>query len=48
MPETETEVPTTETAPESGPPPFAMTTVAGMPFATTTGLRVRQDLYDDE
>jgi small subunit ribosomal protein S1 len=48
MPETETEVPTTETAPESGPPAFAMTTVAGMPFATTTGLRVRQDLYDDE
>jgi small subunit ribosomal protein S1 len=46
MPETET--PTTEPTTVSGPPAFAMTSVAGMPFATTTGLRVRQDLYDDE
>ena len=44
MPETET--PTS--APASGPPAFAMTSVAGMPFATTTGLGVRQVLYDDE
>ena len=48
MPDTETETPSAEPTTVSGPPPFAMTTVAGMPFATTTGLRVRQDLYDDE
>jgi small subunit ribosomal protein S1 len=27
--------------------PFTMADVPGMPFATTTGLRVRPDLYDD-
>ncbi|MDX2207187.1 MAG: 30S ribosomal protein S1 [Gemmatimonadales bacterium] len=30
------------------PPVFAMTTEPGMPFSTTTGLRVRADLYDED
>ncbi len=30
------------------PVAFAMTSVPGMPFATTTGLRVRADLYDED
>ncbi len=42
--DTDDDIPDTPKA----PPVFAMTTVPGMPFATTTGLRVRADLYDDE
>ncbi len=30
------------------PAGFAMASVPGMPFATTTGLRVRPDLYDED
>jgi small subunit ribosomal protein S1 len=45
----DTQTPDTETAaPSADQGGFAMATVPGMPFATTTGLRVRPDLYDDE
>jgi small subunit ribosomal protein S1 len=39
--------PDPETADEPEVAVFAMADVPGMPFATTTGLRVRPDLYDD-
>src|SRR5690606_13153712 len=46
MSDTETTVTTPET--EIEPAGFAMATVPGMPYATTTGLRVRPDLLDDD
>ncbi|HPF62237.1 MAG TPA: 30S ribosomal protein S1 [Gemmatimonadales bacterium] len=50
MSDTDTTTPDTpETAETTAPAEavFAMADVPGMPFATTTGLRVRPDLYDD-
>ena len=55
MSDTDNPTPDTSLATDSAAPagaatldtPFTMTDVPGMPFATTTGLRVRADLYDD-
>src|SRR5690606_29846791 len=39
---------TTDSTSTTEPAGFAMASVPGMPFATTTGLRVRPDLYDED